>query len=105
MRLATIFRERRRETRRQSDSTARLKIGDRWTLTTLVNLSPGGAALLTAERPAPESQVLVEITDLGFFLCRVVRHLEGGVAVQFESATFPETEISADRTEGPGSAT
>ena len=92
MRLASIFRERRRETRRTTDSPARLRIGEDWTATTVVNLSAGGAALLTAARPAPGHRVLVEIPELGFFLCRVVRHLDDGIAVQFEQATFPGSD-------------
>ena len=92
MRLASIFRERRRDTRHASDSPARLLIRDEWTETTVVNLSVGGAALLTAARPAPGSRVLVEIAELGFFLCRVVRHLEDGIAVEFEQATFPDSD-------------
>ena len=90
MRLATMFRERRREPRQPSSSAARLLIGDRWNVTSLVNLSKGGAALITDQRPDPGSRVLVEVDRLGFFLCRVIRHLDGGIAVEFERATFPE---------------
>ncbi len=90
MRLATMFRERRREPRRPSSSAARLLIGDEWSTTTLANLSKGGAALHTDQRPDPGSHVLVEIDQLGFFLCRVIRHLDSGIAVKFERATFPE---------------
>ena len=97
MRLATLLRERRREPRREDRSAARLLVSDAWQDTSLVNLSQGGAALTTDLRPDPDSRVLVEIERLGFFLCRVVRHLENGIAVQFESATFAQTKRSAAR--------
>lgn len=95
MRLAARFRERRREQRHETASAARLRIGDAWVPTSVVNLSKGGAALLTDMRPEPGSPVLVEIDDLGFFLCRVVRHLDAGIAVRFESATFPDPDPPA----------
>ena len=95
MRLAARFRERRREQRRTTESAARLRVGDAWVQTSVINLSKGGAALLTEIRPEQGSPVLVEIDELGYFLCRVVRHLDSGIAVRFESATFPAADTAA----------
>jgi len=100
MRLATLFRERRRAPRRPSASAARARSipSIRVAATSaaiLADVSKSGAALRTARRPEPGSQVLLEIDRLGFFLCRVVRHLDDGIAVRFERATFPEADPPA----------
>ncbi len=80
--------ERRRDRRRQAERQVSLLFAGAWHACVIVNVSRGGAAVSSEQRPPVDKEIIIRIADLGLFKCRVLRHLEEGFAVRFEAADF-----------------
>jgi hypothetical protein len=78
-------REQRRYERIQLSVPARFLADGQERSGAIIDISAGGMALSTDERPTPGSQVIVYVDALGRVEGRVVRHLSTGFAIQFDA--------------------
>lgn len=85
--------ERRRHQRVRSARGVALLYRGTWHDCTIIDVSPGGAAIASEQRPPIDREVIFHIVDLGLFKCRVLRHTEEGFAVRFEAADFDMQEV------------
>ena len=98
LRPALDLRKDRRRNRRvsvQLNGRFLAESGDDHTLLT-ENISCGGAAFMSRQKPAIGSRVVCYLDDLGRIETDVVRHTDAGFAVQF-SVTMRKKEKIADR--------
>lgn len=65
-----------------------LLFGGAWQACEILDVSQGGVAFRSAQRPPLEAEIIVRIAELGLFKCRVLRHLPEGFAARFEAADF-----------------
>ncbi len=80
--------ERRRDRRHPADQRVALLFAGAWHDCLIVNVSRGGAAVESDQRPPVDKEIIIRIVELGLFKCRVLRHLDEGFAVRFEAADF-----------------
>ena len=80
--------ERRAHPRSRANHAVALLFGGAWQACEILDVSQGGAAFRSAQRPPLDSEIIVRIAELGLFKCRVLRHLPEGFAARFEAADF-----------------
>lgn len=81
-------------------SDARLEVGDATYPCSILDMSVGGAAIMTPLALAPGSRAVLEIDGMGSFDVRVVRGLGIGLAVSFD--VTPERANALGRELNPG---
>lgn len=81
-------RDRRAHRRSRPEHPVAVLFGRKWESCEIIDVSQGGAAFRSDYRPAVDKEIIVRISDLGLFKCRVLRHGPEGFAARFEAADF-----------------
>lgn len=71
--------------------------GRAWRTCDILDVSQGGVAFRSEDRPPLDKEIIVRIAELGLFKCRVLRHAPDGFAARFEAADFGLDGWSADQ--------
>ena len=80
--------ERRAHRRSRPDHAVAVLFGQAWQRCEIIDVSQGGVAFRSDNKPPVDKEIIVRIADLGLFKCRVLRHARDGFAARFEAADF-----------------
>ena len=88
--------ERRAHQRSKPDQPVAVLFGRAWRTCEILDVSQGGVAFRSDDRPPLDKEIIVRIAELGLFKCRVLRHAPDGFAARFEAADFGLDGCSPD---------
>jgi hypothetical protein len=64
----------------------------------IINMSPGGAAMIAAVAPAPGERIIVYIDQIGRVEGTVVRHIPGGFAIEIHATARKRDKLASQLT-------